>query len=74
MDQTASEYQKFYGQSEWAIQNQVFIALIVFCLHVLIQIETKSKRKILQISRYLRATLWKPASIWLRKIEGKTVP
>ena len=37
---------KFYGQSEWAIQNHVFIALIVFCLHVLIQIETKSKRKI----------------------------
>ena len=34
---------KFYGQSEWAIQNHVFIALIVFCLHVLIQIETKSK-------------------------------
>ncbi|MFC0561990.1 IS4 family transposase, partial [Halalkalibacter alkalisediminis] len=23
---------KFYGQSEWAIHNQVFIALIVFCL------------------------------------------
>ncbi|MED1939539.1 IS4 family transposase, partial [Cytobacillus firmus] len=46
---------KFYGQSDWAIQNQVFIALIVFCLHVLAQIETKSKRKTLQISRYLRA-------------------
>jgi len=60
---------KFYGQSEWAIQNQVFIALIVFCLHVLVQIETKSKRKTLQISRYLRAALWKPAHIWLRKIE-----
>ncbi|MEK4870729.1 IS4 family transposase [Niallia sp. FSL W8-1348] len=65
---------KFYGQSEWAIQNQVFIALIVFCLHVLAQIETKSKRKTLQISRYLRAALWKPAHIWLRKIEGKTIP
>jgi len=65
---------KFYGQSEWAIQNQVFIALIVFCLHVLAQIETRSKRKILQISRYLRAALWKPAHIWLRKIEGKTIP
>ena len=65
---------KFYGQSEWAIQNQVFIALIVFCLHVLAQIETNSKRKTLQISRYLRAALWKPASIWLRKIEGKTIP
>ncbi|SUV03223.1 transposase IS4 family protein [Cytobacillus firmus] len=65
---------KFYGQSEWAIQNQVFIALIVFCLHVLVQIETKSKRKTLQISRYLRAALWKPANIWLRKIEGKAIP
>ena len=65
---------KFYGQSEWAIQNQVFIALIVFCLHVLVQIETNSKRKTLQISRYLRAALWKPANIWLRKIEGKAIP
>lgn len=65
---------KFYGQSEWAIHNQVFIALIVFCLHVLVQLESKSKRKTLQISRYLRAALWKPAHIWLRKIEGKVVP
>ena len=65
---------KFYGQSEWAIQNQVFIALIVFCLHVLAQMEAKSKRKVLQISRYLRAALWKPADIWLRKIEEKSVP
>jgi hypothetical protein len=65
---------KFYGQSEWAIQNQVFIALIVFCLHVLAQIETRSKRKTLQISRYLRAALWKPANIWIRKIEGSSIP
>ena len=65
---------KFYGQSEWAIQNQVFIALIVFCLHVLVQLETNSKRKTLKISRYLRAALWKPAHIWLRKIEGKAIP
>lgn len=65
---------KFYGQSEWAIQNQVFIALIVYCLHVLAQIETKSKRKTLQISRYLRAALWKPAYIWVRKIEGRAIP
>ncbi|EMA6344256.1 IS4 family transposase [Bacillus cytotoxicus] len=65
---------KFYGHSEWAIHNQVFIALIVYCLHVLAQLNTKSKRKILQISRYLKASLWKPSHIWIRKIEGKTVP
>ncbi|WP_407701931.1 IS4 family transposase [Viridibacillus soli] len=38
---------KFYGQSANAIYNQVFIALIVFSLNVLAQIETKCKRKIL---------------------------
>ena len=65
---------KFYGQSETAIYNQVFIALIVFCLNVLAQIATNSNRKILQISRYLRAALWKPAYIWLRKIENQSVP
>lgn len=65
---------KFYGQSEVAVQSQVFIALIVFCLNVLAQINTKSNRTILQISRFLRASLWRPAYIWLRKIEGKGVP
>src|SRR5690606_12132668 len=48
---------KFYGQSELAIHNQVFIALIVFCLNVLVQINSNSKRTILQISRYLKAAL-----------------
>ena len=65
---------KFYGQSEWAIHNQVFVALIVYCLHVLAQVDMQSKRKILQISRYLKAALWKPAHIWVRKIKGAEVP
>ena len=65
---------KFYGQSEWAIHNQVYIALIVYCLNVLAQIETQSKRKILQISRYLKAALWKSAHVWIRKIQGTAVP
>ena len=65
---------KFYGQSEWAIQNQVYLALIVFCLHVLAQAESNSKLKILKISRYLRANLWKSAYLWLIRIEAKSVP
>jgi hypothetical protein len=48
--------------------------LIVYCLHVLVQIETKSKRKTLQIRRYLRAALWKQAHIWLRRIEETATP
>ncbi|MDQ0175368.1 IS4 transposase [Bacillus chungangensis] len=42
---------KFYGMSETAIQNQIFLALIVYCLHVLIRLKMKSNKSILQISR-----------------------
>lgn len=65
---------KFFGQSEQAVHNQVYIAMIVYCLIVLAQRNTKSKRSYLQISRYLKAALWKPEHIWLRKIGGNTVP
>lgn len=65
---------KFFGQSEWAIHNQVFIALITYCLHVLAQQATNSKRTILQITRYLKASMWKSAHIWIRKIEGQAIP
>src|SRR5699024_9780390 len=65
---------KFYGHSEQAVHNQVYIAMIVYCLNVLAQIHTKSHRTYLQISRYLKASLWKPARIWVRKIKGKGVP
>jgi IS4 transposase len=65
---------KFYGQSKQAVHNQVYIAMIVYCLNVLTQLNTKSKRTYLQISRYLKAALWKPAQIWLRKIKNNSVP
>ena len=65
---------KFYGYSEQAVHNQVYIAMIVYCLNVLAQLNTHSDRSYLQISRYLKAALWKPARIWLRKIQGKSIP
>lgn len=65
---------KFYGQSEQAVHNQVYIAMIVYCLNVLAQLNTNSTRTYLQISRYLKAAPWKSAHSWLRKIVGNTVP
>ncbi|WP_047151829.1 IS4 family transposase [Aneurinibacillus tyrosinisolvens] len=65
---------QFYGMSENAIQNQIFLALIVYCLHVLVQLETNSKKKILQISRWLKAALWKPSTLWIRQFSNQTVP
>ncbi|MDM5248422.1 IS4 family transposase [Lysinibacillus sp. G4S2] len=65
---------KFYGQSEQAVHNQVYIAMIVYCLNVIAQLDTSSTRTYLQISRWLKAAPWKPAHIWIRKIEGKAIP
>lgn len=65
---------KFYGKSQESVHNQVYLAMIVYCLNVLAQLQTKSKRTYLQISRYLKAALWKSAHIWIRKIQGKSVP
>jgi IS4 transposase len=59
----------FYGMSEIAIHNQIYLALITYCLHVLVQLETKSKKPLLRISRWLKAAIWKPAYIWLRKFK-----
>src|SRR5699024_7462972 len=42
----------FYGMSENTVLNQIYIALIAYCLHVLIQLETNSKKSLLRISRW----------------------
>ena len=65
------EIKHFYGMSEVAIQNQIYLALITYCLHVLIQLETKSRKPLLRISRWLKATIWKPAYIWIRRFKPK---
>ncbi|QDI91395.1 IS4 family transposase [Salicibibacter halophilus] len=64
----------FYGFDETAVHNQIFLALIVYCLHVLIQLETNSKKRILQISRWLKAALWKPSRVWIRRFDNRSVP
>jgi len=68
------EIKHFYGMSEAAVHNQVFLALIAYCLMVLVQLESKSKKSLLQITRWLKAALFKHSYIWLRKVKGKTVP
>ena len=65
---------KFYAQSEQGVHNQVYIAMIVYCLHVLAQLHTNSTKTYLKISRLLKAAPWKSAHLWLRKIARKAVP
>ncbi|MFC4620597.1 IS4 family transposase [Camelliibacillus cellulosilyticus] len=66
------EIKHFYGMSETALQNQIFLALIAYCLNVLVQLETKSKKPLLRITRWLKRALWKPAYIWLSRFEERT--
>nr|MBO2504672.1 IS4 family transposase [Bacilli bacterium] len=65
---------RFYGHSEQAVHNQIYLVLIVYCLNVLAQLHTNSNLSYLKISRYLKAALWKSSHIWIRKIQGKGVP
>ncbi len=60
---------RFYGTSEEAVQNQVWIALIAFCLLALTKREVEATHSLLQLSRWLKALLWKPYAQWLNRIK-----
>lgn len=60
-----------YGTSERAVYNQVWISLIAFCLLVLVKMETKVAHSLLQLTRWLKALLWKPYSKWLERMKRK---
>ncbi len=68
------EIKHFYGMSETAVHNQIFLALIAYCLMVLIQLETRTNKSLLQVTRWLKAALFKHSYIWLRKVIGRAVP
>jgi hypothetical protein len=61
-----------YGMSEKAVENQVFLALIKYCLLVLIRLEQKTKHSLLQLSRWLKVYLWKPCIDWISRMNYKS--
>ncbi|ULG71483.1 IS4 family transposase [Macrococcus brunensis] len=58
----------FYGCSETAVSNQVYIALIVYCLNMLIKLKNNSRKSILQITRLLKASIWSKGHHLIRRI------
>ncbi len=48
------------------------LKLITYCPHVLIKLEANSEKPLLRISPWLKATLWKPSYIWLRRFKKKS--
>jgi IS4 transposase len=61
----------FYGTSERAVENQIYLALIAYCLLLLVHLETRTKHTLTQISRWLRAFIWKSSNIWIERILHK---
>ncbi|MCZ8513201.1 IS4 family transposase [Paenibacillus filicis] len=61
----------FYGTSERAVMNQIWIALIAFCLLVLLKQEAETSHPLLQLYRWLKVLLWKPFEMWLNRMKQR---
>ncbi|HDI6349113.1 TPA: IS4 family transposase, partial [Escherichia coli] len=59
----------FYGTSENAVWNQVFLALIAYCLLLLVKLERNSQHSLLQISRWLKVFLWQTFEQWIGRMD-----
>ena len=61
----------FYGTSEKAVWNQIFLALIAYSLLLLVKLETQTSHSLLQISRWLIGLIWKRSKEWINRILRK---
>lgn len=61
----------FHGQSDRAVHNQIWIALIAFCLVLLVKLETRVNHSLLQLTRWLTKFLWLPYAEWLIRMKQK---
>jgi hypothetical protein len=51
---------RFYGEDENAVWNQIMICLIAYCLLLLMKLELKTNKTLLELNRLLKTNLTKP--------------
>lgn len=61
----------FHGKSEQAVQNQLFIALITYCLLKMLELKTGYKGPLLAIKRLLATCLYEPFTSFVQKLYKK---
>ncbi|MFD1361947.1 IS4 family transposase [Lentibacillus salinarum] len=61
----------FYGKSENAVYTQIWIALITYCLQVLLQLKFNHEGSVLEIKRTLKTLLFQPLDEFLRSFFRK---
>lgn len=63
----------FYGKSKQAVQNQLFIALITYCLLKLLELKTGYKGPLLTIKRLLHTCLYEPFNSFVKKLYKRPI-
>ncbi|QGP92826.1 IS4 family transposase ISDre1 [Neomoorella glycerini] len=61
----------FYGKSEQAVENQLFIALITYCLMVILQLKAGYRGPLLTIKRLIRTCLYEPFTFFVQTLHLK---
>jgi len=61
----------FYGYSQRAVEMQLYIALITYCLLKIIQLKTGYEGPLLQVQRLLKTCLYEPFSCFVRTLYRK---
>ena len=66
-----AQIKHFYGLSDTAVINQLLIALLTYCLLLLLKLEMDYKGDLLKLQRELIACLFEPYQEFLRKFFAK---
>ncbi len=61
-----------YGLSKQAVENQLYIALVTFCLLMIIKLTSGYDGPLLTVKRFLRVCLYDPIEAFLRKLNYKS--
>lgn len=61
-----------YGRSQQAVENQIYIALVTYCLLMILQLDTGFKGPLLTVKRLLRVCLYEPVDVFVKKLTSKS--
>jgi hypothetical protein len=63
----------FYGTSQPAVENQLYIALETYCLLLLLKLKTGYRKTLLDLTRILKVSLYKPFTAFVQMLHRKPV-
>lgn len=63
----------FYGTSQPAVENQLYIALNSYCLLLLLKLKTGYQKTLLDLTRILKVSLYKPFTAFVQILHRKPI-